>query len=62
MGVPGPTEADLPAEMEMVDQIHYELEFDSGWPTLIHSERAIILGNQSRIETTSIVLVETVVE
>lgn len=57
LGVPGPTDADLPAEVDMVDRIHFELEFNSGWPTVIHSERAIILGNQSRSDCIATCLV-----
>jgi hypothetical protein len=48
MGVPDPSEDDLPAELDL----------NSGWPTAIHTERSIILSNQSRVETTSITFVE----
>jgi hypothetical protein len=58
MGVPGPTDADLPEELALVDEILFEVDLESGWPTGIYSERAITLGNQGRLETTDIVLVE----
>lgn len=57
MGVPGPTDADLPEELELVDNVRFEFDLESGWPTAIYSERAISIGNQDRLETTDIVLV-----
>lgn len=58
MGVPGPDEDDLPGEMELVDNIRFEMDIESGWPTAIYLERVTNFGPQGRIETAEVVLVE----
>jgi hypothetical protein len=58
MGVPGPSDADLPEELELVDDIRFEFDLISGWPIAIYLERTTDFGPQGRVETTEIVLVE----
>lgn len=58
MGVPGPSDDDLPAELSLVDRVRFEFDLQSGWPIAIHTERAVNIATQSRLETTTIVIVE----
>lgn len=62
LGVDGPTEDDLPAKMDMVDDMRFEIDLESGWPERVYAERAITLGNQSRLESTEIVRDEVMEE
>jgi hypothetical protein len=59
MGVPAPTDADLPLALEIVDYIVYDVDLVSGWPTAVSTERFITIGDQERIESSELQLVGT---
>jgi hypothetical protein len=39
MGVPGPNNEDFPAELELTNQILFEVDLQNGWPVAIQRER-----------------------
>lgn len=56
MGVPGPTDDDLPATLDLVDTIRIEFDLDRGWATAVYMERAVTIADQGRIESGQILL------
>lgn len=51
LGMPGPRDQDLPAEIHLVDKIIFDIDLIKGWPTYLRTERAISLGDQGQVET-----------
>lgn len=57
MGVPGPRDQDLPAELHLVDKIIVEIDLNDGWPTYIFTERAVTIANQGQVESNEYTLI-----
>ena len=58
LGVPAPTEEDLPAELLLIDVMHFEVDLEAGWPITISAERTTAIGDQGREESATLRLVE----
>lgn len=57
MGVPGPREQDLPAELHLIDKIIFEIDLNDGWPTSIFTERSVTIADQGQVESNEYTLV-----
>lgn len=57
MSVPGPSDEDLPAELEIADPILFEVDLQSGWPVAIQQECVMTIADQSRVESAEIEII-----